>query len=433
MIRKLLSCIGVLLVVAGCATDGQPEAAPPDLPQQTLLASSMRKEPVPGWTYTVADLDLPAGTVVRPVGNIGDRGIFLGITREGWSLLGLDVNSGERIFGPTRLGPAGDATDFDCFVNRPPKVLCVRQPRDLATPSSAWVVDADSGEVTYDGPTDVRVGLAEGQPQLEQIGDHVVAEVVGKGIYGVGERGELTWFVPGDGMLSAQVASSQSDTTRSSLAVQGSQGVADVVFSAVDGSVVKPALPEGVQLEHAVAYPDGFGYEYTAADSQKRVAFFDESGKLLSETAKEGALETRSIDVPTVVMSPNDRVMTLDGRTLVELPPSVPTVEARLIGDRLFVANDADHTVWRQFDVRTGKAGRTCEGESLGAYYIGSDGEVAVALGDETPARGVDLASCEVLWSIAGSQPGEAKEVWKVGTALVQRTDDKIFSLIASH
>ncbi len=28
-------------------------------------------------------LALPAGTVVRPVGNIGDRGIFLGITGEG--------------------------------------------------------------------------------------------------------------------------------------------------------------------------------------------------------------------------------------------------------------------------------------------------------------------------------------------------------------
>lgn len=43
----------------------------------------MRQEPVPGWTVSVADLELPPGTVVRPVGNIGDRGIFLGITREG--------------------------------------------------------------------------------------------------------------------------------------------------------------------------------------------------------------------------------------------------------------------------------------------------------------------------------------------------------------
>ncbi len=97
----------------------------------------------------------------------------------------------------------------------------------------------------------------------------------------------------------------------------------------------------------------------------------------------------------------------------------------------LAVSTDPDNRRWQQFDTRTGKAGKTCEYDSLGAYYIGSDGEVVVGHGDGAPARGVDLATCETLWSIPEPRSGEAKEVWKVGTALIQRTDDTIFSLVA--
>src|SRR4051812_16993911 len=84
---RRLSLIGVaLLAMVGCAghaTEGELTAESNlDLPQQTLL-SSMREQPVPGWTITVDELGLPPGTVVRPVGNIGDRGTFLGITDEG--------------------------------------------------------------------------------------------------------------------------------------------------------------------------------------------------------------------------------------------------------------------------------------------------------------------------------------------------------------
>jgi hypothetical protein len=100
----------------------------------------MRQQPVPGWRVTVAELELPPGTVVRPVGNVGSRGIFLGITDEGWWLLGFDVANGERTFGPVRLGAAGDATDFNCYVNGPPNVLCVRQASDTSPPPTAWVV-----------------------------------------------------------------------------------------------------------------------------------------------------------------------------------------------------------------------------------------------------------------------------------------------------
>ena len=423
--------MAVLAVLVGCNTEGRPEAAPPELPKQTLLASSMHKQPVPGWSVTVRDLELPPGTVVRPIGNIGDRGIFLGITDEGWWLLGLDVASGQRLFGPVRLGPAGDATTFNCFVNGPPNVLCVRQERDPNVPAMAWVVDTDAGALVFNGATDVRVASAQDRPRLEQVGDYVVAEVTGKGVYGVGARAELTWFVPGDGILPSQFATWDRDDPPSTLAVQGSGGVADVVFSVVDGRVVNPSLPQDVQLGRAIVYPGGLGYEYNSAgDRTVRVAFFDDTGNKLGEPALGGTLETRSLDVPMVTTDSNRVVVTLDGQQLLELPKSVPSPEARLIGSRLFVAADKDHRKWQQFDLRTGAAGKTCEGESLGAYYIASDGEVAVALGERTPAQGVDLATCETLWSMPGSGPDEAKEVWKVNTTLVQRTNDRLFSLV---
>lgn len=439
MMLKILWLFAALLVLVGCggrAAEEQPHAAPSvtGLPQQTLLSSSMRRQPVPGWTTTAKDLGLPPGTVVRPVGNIGDRGVFLGIAGEGWWLLGLDVTNGRRVFGPVRLGSAGDATDFNCYVNGPPAVLCVRQGPDPKVPSTAWAVDTSSGTLTFDGPTDLRVARTDGQPILEQIGDYAVATVTGKGIYGVGSRGELTWFVPGNGILPAQFTKMARDSAPSTLAVQGSGQVSDIVFSVVDGKIVKPAVLQDVQLGQAVVYPGGFGYEYTEGpDLTERVAFFDNTGKKVGEPQGDGRLETRSLDLPVVGSASNNRVYSIDGRKLLDLPPSVPSPDARLIGFRFYISTDADHRRWQQFDLRTAKAGKACEGASLGYQYIASDGEVAVALTAESPAQGVDLATCDTLWSIPGSAPNEAKEVWKVNTTLVQRTDDKLFSLVAPH
>jgi hypothetical protein len=429
----LVAFAAALVSCGGNTTQGQPQSdGLPKLPQQTLLSSSMRQQPVPGWTATVKDLGLPPGTVARPVDNIGDLGVFLGITGEGWWLLGLDVTNGRRLFGPVRLGPAGDATDFNCYVNGPPLVLCVRQGPDPKAPSTAWVVDTSSGKLTYDGPTELRIARTHDQPDLEQIGDYAIASVIDKGIYGVGPRGELTWFLPGDGILPTQFTESGLDITPPTLAVQGGGGPAEVVFSVLDGRVVKPSMPQDVQLGRATVYPGGFGYEFTPAGdySTERVAFFNDTGKELSEPALEGKLEHGSLDLPMISGRASRTVYSLDGRKLLELPPSMPAAEARLIGSQFFVAADADHRVWQQFDLRTRQAGKTCEGDSLGVYYIASDGEVAVARG-EGAVQGVDLATCDILWSVPGSAPNEAKEVWKVNTTLVQRTDDRLFSLVA--
>src|SRR5690242_20427563 len=105
----------------------------------------------------------------------------------------------------------------------------------------------------------------------------------------------------------------------STLAIRSSGGVADVVFSVVDGKVVKPAMPQGTQLGRAVVYQGGFGYEYTVAGdyTTDRVAFFDETGKMLSEPGTEGRLENRSLDVPIVGSKSKNLILALAGQQIL--------------------------------------------------------------------------------------------------------------------
>lgn len=429
------SVILAMIVLVGC-TDGttgeQPQAAPPvpELPKTALLAASMRQLPVPGWQASLSQLGLPPDSGVLPLTNVGDRGIFLGITEEDWWLLGVDVGDGKRFLSPFRIGPAKNA-DVDCYVNGPPMVLCVWNSRDLEVASAAWIIDTASGTVRFDGPTTLFVRSEQDRPRLVQVGDHAVAAIPGKGVHGVGQRGELTWFVPGDGSLATQQLDRELDTTLPPIAIQGGGQVADIVFSAANGNIVKPSLPHDVQLGRAMVYPGGFGYQYTPTSdfTEDRVAFFDSSGKLLSQPTSEGTLENGSPDLPMMLTARQEVVSTLSGERLLELPRTLPSSTTRLIGSRLFISDGAGEE-WRQFDLRTGTEGRSCPGDSLGTYYIASDGEVVVAAGDTTAAQGVDIASCKTLW-ILPQRPGEVVRVWRVNNTLVQRAGDRLFSLIA--
>lgn len=360
-------------------------------------------------------------------------GYFLGITGEGWWLVGIDVAVGRRLFAPVRLGSAENASGIDCFVNGPAMVLCIRQNRDPNTLDRTWVVNTENGTLIFDGLTDLRLPPTHNRPQLSQVGDYVIAEVTGEGIHGVGPHGELTWFVAGNGVLSAAVYAQWSrDVAPQALAVQHGGRPGDAVFSVVDGKVVKPSLPDGQQLGSAIAYPNGFGYDYTSSsDKLDRVAFFDNSGKLLSRPEIAGTLVTGSLDVPMVETESKDVVVTLSGRTLLEIPKSELMPYARLIGTKLFVTSDESHRNWQQYDLRTGASGKTCHTEALGFSYIASDGKVAISIGERTPAQATDLETCDTLWSVPGSTQNTVNEVWKVNTTLVQRTNDELFSLVA--
>lgn len=426
----------VLLVSVGCTdiTGGQAQQdSAPQLPRQDLLSAPMSQAPVPGWTITAESLGLPPDAVMRPVGDVGDEGIFQAVAGDSWWLFGLNVATGEKTFDPIRLGSLGGSVDFDCFLSAPPSVLCVRQPPNLSLPSSASVVDTSTGAVTFDGPTPLRIAAGEYQPRLEQIGDYVIATVSGEGVHGVGSRAELTWFVPGDGTLPTQFTEPDRGSPVSTLAVQGSGEAASVVFSVVDGAVIEPDLPDGAEMKRAVVYPGGFGYEYHPAGdvTKDRVAFFDDTGAKLSTPDTDGTLESGSVDLPMVRTKTSRVVFTLDGLQLLDLGPALPAAEARLIGSKFYVSASSDGRNWQQYDLASGAAGQTCEGDALGYQFIGSDGEVAVASAPDVLAQGVDLSTCEVLWSLPGSEVNVAKDLWSVNTTLVQRTNDRLSSLVA--
>ena len=64
--------------------------------------------------------------------------------------------------------------------------------------ANAWVIDQQNGELTYNGPTNVR--LITGKLKAAQLGNYLVAATEGEGLHGVGPHGETTWFVPGAGV-----------------------------------------------------------------------------------------------------------------------------------------------------------------------------------------------------------------------------------------
>ncbi|WP_232000599.1 hypothetical protein [Mycobacterium kyorinense] len=246
----------------------------------------------------------------------------------------------------------------------------------------------------------------------------------------MGAHAELTWFIPGDGSL-RQSADWDRDVAPDTLAVQGGVHWGDVVFSVADGKVVKPSLPQDAKPGRAVVYPNGFGYEYTSGtEGSGRVALFDNSGKEMSRPELTGTFRVGSADVPMVETEMADVVLTLDGRRLLEIPKPQLMPYARLIGTTLFITSDERHRSWRQYDLRTGASGKTCDTENLGFGYLGSDGAVAV-IADGSSARAIDLATCDSLWALPHETQTTAIEVWKVNTSLIQRTNEELFSLVA--
>jgi hypothetical protein len=334
------------------------------------------------------------------------------------------------LFAPVEIGRVDDALAFDCLLNGPSMVLCIREDRDPSKQTRAWVVDSEKGELIFDGPTDLRISTTPNHPEVDPMGNYAVATVSGEGVHGVGAHAELTWFVPGGGHLS-QRKDSEHDAPPQPLAVQdgSASSTTDVVFSLADGKVVTPEAPQGARFGRAMVYPGGFGYEYSVIgdDFSTWVDFFDESGKQMSRPNFKANLLSGSRDIPMVSTESSDVVLTLDARKLLELPKSTATPTTRLIGERLFVAGDTDEKSWRQYDLQNGASAKTCDIDNLGAYYIASDGEVAVLHSDAALAAGFDLATCDKLWSI----PRSVQDVWRVSTTLIERINDELFSLVA--
>ena len=420
-------------------------------PPQTLLSSSMRVMPTPGWRISSAELGLPAQTRFatndnafqsRPfIGYLDHRAYFLarsiGATPPDWWLVGVDVRDGTRLFPPVSLTTSITSPPV-CDLNGPDMVLCLRNDAEAGT---AWVIEAQTGAVSFSGPTDLRT--YPGQLGVEQVGMFAVAGGTDKGLSGVGRKGEPTWFVPGDGSVDQRYRD-RSDFDSPSLATQtigGRGSETKVVFSLIDGTVVSPKVDGDRRPLGAVVYPGGFAVEVgpetnRITSNPNQVWFYDGAGKQLARTDVSGNLAINSWDLPIVTSSSGATVFTTDGHPLAEIPRLDTITRARLIGHWLFVdeAQSSAFPKWQQYDLQTGAPGRACE-VSFGAY-VGTDGDVGVLQinnpGAGFVAKAVDLATCETLWRLP-SQVDSFAQVWRADTTLVQLSDDgtELMSLVA--
>jgi hypothetical protein len=417
-------------------------------PSQVFLESPMSEAPVAGWRITAADLGLtaadnqtrPARVVTSPdpyqsapfIGNVGDNAYFLSRSLSDkplWWLTGIDVRTGSRLFAPVAIGYGKTAK---CFLNGPDAVLCLSS--DAAN-HTALIVHAATGAIIYTGQTNLT--MSSGQLAVEQLGMHAVAIDGDRGVYGIGDRAETTWFVPGDGRPRQGVIGT-TDLEPSSLATQTVAGRgADrmVVFSLVDGTVVEPQLSTGTSTRGAAIFPGGFALETKSPESAAFdfLVFFDQSGKEVGRTPLEGTLDTLAMNLPMVTSSSGTTMYSARGYTLAHFAGFEPGYGALMVGSRLFVHQPRPE-LWRMYDLRTGDEGPSCKRDMTG--YIGSDGSVAVFGSGNANAglstRAVDLATCTVNWTLT-SPPGSFRRVWRINTTLVQLSDDgtELMSLVA--
>ncbi|BBY27276.1 hypothetical protein [Mycolicibacterium sediminis] len=86
-----------------------PTAAVLGLPQQSLFALPMRRQPLPGWRIGAAALGLDSNAHIRysTIRNAGDRAAFLAMTTLDWFVNGqIEVSAGGQINVST---PCGDS------------------------------------------------------------------------------------------------------------------------------------------------------------------------------------------------------------------------------------------------------------------------------------------------------------------------------------
>src|SRR5215204_295951 len=306
-----------------------------------VLSSPMRAQPIAGWRTSVTDIGLPgAPPGVEPsriaasndphgprpfIGNLDDHAYFLASSPATpgpqWWVVGIDIHSGQRLFAPVRLGAT--ARPPQCFLNGPANVLCL----DDDSSHTAYVIDLQSGAVSYSGPTDLRLGYAT--LAVKQVGIYAVAETENQGVYGIGVRAQTTWFVPGNGHVQSGPARRFEPVpqTRGTQLSTDPRAYEMTVFSLGDGKVIKPAIDDGAHLGKAEVYPGGFAAEVEVNRKPVGIQFFDDTGRRLGERSVEGSL-TASVGLPIVTSKGQSSVYSPDGHKLSDVPAGA----IRLVG-----------------------------------------------------------------------------------------------------
>lgn len=415
-------------------------------PAGEMLSSSMREQPVPGWRTTVAELGLPQTgdsriavsndpSGPRPfIGTVGSRAYFLASSgvpeAPQWWLAGVDVSDGRSLFDAIPL--SASARDPQCFLNGQNDILCL----DGLPSVTARVIDGRSGAVKYVGPTDLRLGF--GKLDVRQVGTYAVATTQGQGVYGIGQRAETTWFIPGDGSLETEPLERPAARSQT-LTAQGDANprkFKKTVFSVADGRVVEADIEEGASIVETYFYTGGFVAKVYGADrGQDEIAFFDESGKRLRQIDEIG-LRENAADLPVTTTESNEvnAVYTAEGEKLIEVPEG----EVQLVGTTLMVdgGNSRSFPEWQLYDLRNGSKGAVCDYPMHN--YLGTDGSTLVFEvtnpNAEIIAKAYDLSSCQRLWSIP-KRTGSLDRIWQIDGQLVQLSDGavELHSLMASQ
>ena len=406
-------------------------------PRQALLPPLLR-QPVPGWRTGVVDLGLSADARINagkssweyPIIKTTSSRTYLLASTPGppqqWWLAGIDGTSGHPLFPAVPMGTRRE--EPRCFPNGA-DVVCISDP--IVEPSTAWVIDGQSGALIYTGPTELRLHYGA-QPSVDQTPNYLVAMEKGIGAYGVGRRAEKTWYVPGfgDGLGS----------TADDIAFGGKGQGSVRMFSVKDGRQWSPRLPSDAVFTNADFFEGGFAGEFDSGSSHRFVQLFDSKGNPINDSRIKGWLAGVAGNLVKVLDSDVLSIYDTHGRKVLEMPSDSPR-NAYLIGTRLWISDDKTNTlhyVYRAHDISSGAIGKPCPLDF--SDYLGTDGAVIVRAprGSEKAASGQPLAqaynltTCELAWTIP-RPPGSLSTVERLGDTLVRLSDDgtELFSLVS--
>ncbi len=401
----------------------------------------MGQAPVPGWRTSVTDLGVPPAAPGRDAARIAvsnekyardalidtldNRAYFLARSSEpsgtSWWLTGLDAIDGQTLFPAVQLNTGERAPE--CFLNGPDAMVCLVDDGSAAT---AWVVDLRGGEVTYTGPTPLR--LSSTGLRARRTGDYLLAVAEKEGVYGVGPKAELTWFIPGLGTVFGPAKN---------IAAQGTNDSQNYVFfSLTDGRQFAPEIPGGTYIDGVRFGDDGFAALVVADDefNTSTTDAFDLNGKKIGTLGRKGYPVAAGLYIDGSVSE--WKVVTAEGTRLLSVEGHDP-YDTLLIGSTLYVneSNNAQMPHWQPYDLKSGDKGKSCE-IHLDERYLGTDGTIAVRKVTNPQvdliAKAFNLKTCEMVWSL----PKEANSfgrIWRIGDTLVQVSDDgtELNSLVA--
>jgi hypothetical protein len=433
----LVAALAVIMAVAVAATVWWITSGTESLarsrwqpPQQKLLPS-MRAQPIAGWTTDVTALGLPPGSRITtgtapwlpgPIIETPDHRALLlarsaSPTTSQWWLTAIDVRDGHPLFSPIALNETTRTPS--CFVNGT-AVVCIDDDQTAAT---AWVIDGQTGKLTYTGPTDVRT--VTGRLEAKQAGNYLVAATEGQGLYGVGFNAETTWFIPNAavrfGYHNDDVAAGGSTT----------------LFSLNDGKAISPDFPKGAHVHSMAFFDGGFTAEFVVDDNPSFFQFFDNAGKLTSTEHVGGFFVSGSTgNLASIVDAAGYGIYGPTGDKLLDIPGDAPK-GMQLIGTRLWVGgrNSIDATYFQSYDMRTGEKGNACEFDAYDGY-LGTDGSVFVRspwnINSDDLAKAYDLTTCKLVWSIPRPK-GSLGRVGRIGDTLIRLSDNgtELSSLVA--